>query len=737
MNLTAKEYNLVLNSHVQTGKFDISEGNSLEILGNGNLLLGQEQDSFDGGFSVEQTYEGKLANFFIFAEALDQSHLIQFTKCKLEVPVEPIVSFKMIDRDWEIYDNVRVFEVETQEICGIPPKTQISFPERRTLEESKRFCRMLKGKIAAPENEEENAALVKAVSHSMMQCTVGWGVFLWLGFIAESEGDVHRFVNIYTNDTVNFTSFREGFSKPQSTYRCVYMDSFHIGKWGVYPCDFKTCLSCSFYQPPELRLRGLCKDSLIDNKYYIQGSRNGKILLNGLSNSLIFWDSNTWKIENVLHATVKGTMKQIAADSYPFGLHVWNITGDQCPSTTTELLLTACRANQYTCNDGTCIRKMQRCDMEVNCPDKSDEKSCSSAVVPGDYIKEAPPARLGTDAASVNINLVIMSMQPINTLSMQIFFDINVTLMWKDTRFDMLSLNMAETLNVIQNGKSIWQPEFLFEDYTGSQADTIKRWESFVAVLQSGPLADDITRVKEDEVYPGTKNSLKLTQTYHVEVSCQMRFAAYPFDVQLCLFNIRMQYFTKDLVIFNTSSFDVEYTGARTLREYEVVSITLSQDDANGYSRLTVVIRFDSLWGFHIISTYLPTFLMVVIAYSTLYFDLKDFNDRIMVSLTALLVLATLFTQISVTTPRTSYLKLLDVWFVGSIFFNFAIVILLVVINYFLMNENQDLPADTLKKKFHQSLPLRSSKLNRMSQVFIPVILLTLVVAYTIVTAFL
>lgn len=63
-------------------------------------------------------------------------------------------------------------------------------------------------------------------------------------------------------------------------------------------------------------------------------------------------------------------------------------TGDRCPSTQLDLLLTACSAEQYTCHDGTCIRKMQRCDLEVNCPDQSDERLCSPVVVPKDYINE-------------------------------------------------------------------------------------------------------------------------------------------------------------------------------------------------------------------------------------------------------------------------------------------------------------------------------------------------------------
>ena len=51
-----------------------------------------------------------------------------------------------------------------------------------------------------------------------------------------------------------------------------------------------------------------------------------------------------------------------------------------------------------------------------------------------------------------------------------------------------------------------------------------------------------------------------------------------------------------------------------------------------------------------------------------------------MVSLTSLLVLATFFTQTSQSIPKTSYLKLIDVWFVAVIFLDFAMIMSIVYV---------------------------------------------------------
>lgn len=87
-------------------------------------------------------------------------------------------------------------------------------------------------------------------------------------------------------------------------------------------------------------------------------------------------------------------------------------------------------------------------------------------------------------------------MQPLDTLKMKLTADLSLTLRWKDPRLDMESLNYAETLNVIHED-NIWRPALLFQDVTGTEADTKLQWETFMAVMESGPEPDDITRVRE------------------------------------------------------------------------------------------------------------------------------------------------------------------------------------------------------------------------------------------------
>lgn len=236
-----------------------------------------------------------------------------------------------------------------------------------------------------------------------------------------------------------------------------------------------------------------------------------------------------------------------------------------------------------------------------------------------------------------------------------------------------------------------------------------------------------------DEVYPGKENSLKLIQTNMVHLSCQMDLVPYPFDSQTCRVKMRLLYFTKDLVALTSSGTSVTYLGAKTLREYEMMFVEMNPSDWKNHSGHEIKFHLNNLSGFHVSSTYIPTFLMVLISYSTFYFEMDDFNDRIMVSLTALLVLATLFTQITETTPKTSFLKLLDIWFVSCILINFTIVIMLVIINVQRVRDNDSLVMPFSKKKkkmFPAAAQNRSQKMNTFSQIIVPIVLFVLVMVY-------
>ena len=66
---------------------------------------------------------------------------------------------------------------------------------------------------------------------------------------------------------------------------------------------------------------------------------------------------------------------------------------------------------------------------------------------------------------------------------------------------------------------------------------------------------------------------------------------------------------------------------------------------------------------FHVTNTFLQTLLLVVVGYMSFFFDIDNFTDRIMVSLTTMLVIATIVTanQAVSVTKLTSFFLILGI----------------------------------------------------------------------------
>ena len=75
--------------------------------------------------------------------------------------------------------------------------------------------------------------------------------------------------------------------------------------------------------------------------------------------------------------------------------------------------------------------------------------------------------------------------------------------------------------------------------------------------------------------------------------------------------------------------------------------VSLTEVEGGEFSRVSVTVRFIRRFGFYLLTLYLPSFLLIVIAYCTLFFNVSDFNSRIVVALTSLLVLSSLYTSVS------------------------------------------------------------------------------------------
>ncbi|XP_063592553.1 glutamate-gated chloride channel alpha-like [Penaeus indicus] len=146
-----------------------------------------------------------------------------------------------------------------------------------------------------------------------------------------------------------------------------------------------------------------------------------------------------------------------------------------------------------------------------------------------------------------------------------------------------------------------------------------------------------------------------------------------------CPLYIILAKYTSDLFVVRINKYD--FSGNRRHHAYVVRDIFVNNLTLDNYAaqRLELVLR--NQYIYYISAAYVPSCMLLIISYLTYYFDVEDFSNRVTVALTSLLVLATLFSELVGGLPKTSYLKLIDIWFLGCIIANFLMVMCLVIID--------------------------------------------------------
>ena len=82
-------------------------------------------------------------------------------------------------------------------------------------------------------------------------------------------------------------------------------------------------------------------------------------------------------------------------------------------------------------------------------------------------------------------------------------------------------------------------------------------------------------------------------------------------------------------------------------------------------------------------TTYLPSVLLILITYSTTFFKPFYFEAALSVNLTTMLVMTTIFIAVMDKLAATAYVKMVDIWLIFGQLVPFAEVVLLTIMEYY------------------------------------------------------
>ena len=442
---------------------------------------------------------------------------------------------------------------------------------------------------------------------------------------------------------------------------------------------------CKFERPIFISLAGLCNETPIDKIFSLvepkeeQQDRYGTFV--GVTGWVLDYNvrRKTWTITHYGYKELDLIM--IDGSRRPFGKQTWRIKNYICnqgKDFEKQLLLSNCYDDQFTCNDGTCVPLQSRCDKKLDCKDLSDEKECRLVVLDMERYKKddtPPPLQLGKNL-EVILTVDIQNILDIQEVQKILSLKFNLQETWRDSRMQFYNLKEDEELNtlVYSDKQSIWVPSILFsntkDDLTSKNDQT-----TFAKVirLKKGTLLS--LETNEDILaYKGSENEIKMSRVYEVDFICDYNMMFYPFDIQTCTANL--------IIDGNSAKFidlipgNLTYSGSIDLAQYYVMDYETYNSDIKGKVGVKVSLTLGRRLLGTILTVYVPSILLNVVGHSTNYFKEEFFEAIVSINLTCMLVLVTLFLSVCESLPNTSYIKMMDYWFIFNLILPFIEVLL-------------------------------------------------------------
>ena len=671
-------------------KMEFVEG--YNVIYEGAFILGQEQDRVGGGYALNQVFSGEISDFEMWDHVLNDKMIEDFARCK-KPQIGNVVKWEK--ELWQINQGSTIDYTKAKTFCQ--NETQhVIFPTRQPRKIAKTICEVHGGTIATPMSAEENE-LIKSLIEKHPDCVDedktsqrNWGTLAWLGlkridgiWYDISQDDSYKPVesSLWSGDPL--------FSKETKVIDCVYIKS--DGTWMYIiqnngTCDYlDICTVCNIPNTPVFTLKGICDHSEIDWNYYlgIDKSKGYITHYDGYKRGEILMSNNSWSSFGTAH---NFTLPKNYKIPYPVGRFAWQIFEPKCGLNTDgyktkhHLTLSLCEfPNEYTCDSGQCIDIENRCNGVDDCKDESDEKNCQFVEIPASYVKESPPKRhqesnktfpLKTKLRITNINLI-------DTTEMVMELTFRLGMEWTDRRLKITNLPNKEPFTIPSNIiDQLWIPLDKTIHHNNTIGETHKSKIRFVrARSEQAHLPIRIEDPFENKPMDVEKVSLLIAGRYRVRYMCNFDLRKFPFDVQGCTISMFL-YVQKNIEIsFPNESQSVLYQGPQNVHQFDIEGISSEIRLYKDRVLLKYDVKMKRHWMNQVINVIFPTWLLFLLAYSTIFINLDNFNNRFMGSLTSLLVLTSLIGAINSGLPKTSYLKCIDYWFIWYITIIFLIII--------------------------------------------------------------
>jgi len=285
----------------------------------------------------------------------------------------------------------------------------------------------------------------------------------------------------------------------------------------------------------------------------------------------------------------------------------------------------------------------------------------------GNYDRRATPTNHLGVATEVECKLYVRSLGSINPDTMDYQVDLYLRQHWSDQRLNHPQLIEPLDLNDPNLVKAIWKPEVYFPNAKDAEFQYVTVPNVLVRIDPGGQILY-MLRLK-------------------LKFSCMMELSNFPLDEQVCTMEIAsFSKTTKELILRWKNDLPVDISSEVKMPQFEIFKVNPARCEETfhigNYSCLLAELHLSRSLGFHMVQSYLPTILIVVISWVSFWMDVDSVAGRTTLGVTTLLTVSSKASDVQAEVPLVSYVKAIDIWMGACTGFIFAALLEFTLTNY-------------------------------------------------------
>ncbi|XP_076850237.1 gamma-aminobutyric acid receptor subunit alpha-6a isoform X2 [Brachyhypopomus gauderio] len=260
----------------------------------------------------------------------------------------------------------------------------------------------------------------------------------------------------------------------------------------------------------------------------------------------------------------------------------------------------------------------------------------------------------GGSATEIKTDIFVTSFGPVSDVEMEFTMDMFFRQMWVDERLifegpiDVLRLNNRMV-------EKIWTPDTFFRNAKKSLAHNMTTPNKMFRIMQNGTV-----------LY-----TMRLT----VRAECPMNLMDFPMDGHVCPLRFGSYAYTDCEMVYTwrkgpEKSLDVPPESSNLL-QYDLMGQSLSSEtlqiNTGRYSVQVVHFVLQRKLGYHLIQTYIPLIMVVVLSQVAFWINKESVPARTVAGVTTVLTMTTLSLSARSSLPKVSYATAMD-WFIAICF---------------------------------------------------------------------